>query len=481
MTNKAQGAKKPVPNPPLNGLQLWLDAQDFGTVTLGAGDVVTAWADKSGKGVDVSQGTDANRPIFRTAGISGSNDNVVIEWDGSNDLLEAANFGNGSDFLTNEFTVVSVGFTLGGDQREVLTITGGNVNLQVKLNTSFECLYIGANLLADTSTGGTMSTETLEVLAIRRDSTEQINRINGVQTGVDAALAANANDQTSLNLDIGAAGAIRVWDGPLGEILVWNRALTDFELEREEQRLADKWGLDRPPLNGLQLWLDAQDQSTITKTVSDEVTTWADKSAKGIDVTQAVTAEKPIFREFGISGSNGKPVIEFDGSNDRLVGAGFGATNDFNTNEFTFLVVAFNTDDSALKQMCIVRDLGGDPDENTQMVINLTVAQVFYQDPGAVSDLASGGSPSLTTLELYTGIRDSSDQILRINSIQVAIDAALGAGALTSASFPISVGDSATETRPWDGPIGELIIWNRALTAAELATQEARLIKKWKI
>ena len=81
---------------------------------------------------------------------------------------------------------------------------------------------------------------------------------------------------------------------------------------------------------GLQLWLDGSDIATLfqdsAKTTpvtsdGDVVGAMADKSGNGNDVVEATTANKPIYKT-GIE--NGKSVVRFDGTDDKLTSAGFG-------------------------------------------------------------------------------------------------------------------------------------------------------------
>ncbi|MDB3959157.1 hypothetical protein N9408_09640, partial [Opitutales bacterium] len=80
----------------------------------------------------------------------------------------------------------------------------------------------------------------------------------------------------------------------------------------------------------LELWLDASDTSTITHT-SNAVSKWADKSGNENNATQSTTANKPTLIGTGL---NGKSVISFDGSDDRLDGSGLGSNS-----ELTFFAV----------------------------------------------------------------------------------------------------------------------------------------------
>jgi hypothetical protein len=70
------------------------------------------------------------------------------------------------------------------------------------------------------------------------------------------------------------------------------------------------------------LWLDAADASTVT-TVSGAVSQWNDKSGNGRNISQSTANQRPTFTS---SGLNGKPTLDFDGSNDVLLNASVGAS-----------------------------------------------------------------------------------------------------------------------------------------------------------
>lgn len=67
----------------ITGLELWLDAQDAGTITV-TGSGVSSWTDKSGNSNDVGQATDADRPTQST--VNGKNGITFA----ASDLLELA-------------------------------------------------------------------------------------------------------------------------------------------------------------------------------------------------------------------------------------------------------------------------------------------------------------------------------------------------------------------------------------------------------
>ncbi len=66
--------------------------------------------------------------------------------------------------------------------------------------------------------------------------------------------------------------------------------------------------------SSLKLWLDADDQSTVTQNAG-AVSQWADKSGNGGDFTQATAILQPTYSAAAIGG---KSAITFDGSDDSL-------------------------------------------------------------------------------------------------------------------------------------------------------------------
>src|SRR5262245_37132262 len=70
-------------------------------------------------------------------------------------------------------------------------------------------------------------------------------------------------------------------------------------------------------VSGLVVWLRAD---ALGLNDGDPVGTWTDGSGNGRDLTQATAAKKPTYKTNIV---NGKPVVRFDGVDDRLKAAGF--------------------------------------------------------------------------------------------------------------------------------------------------------------
>jgi hypothetical protein len=80
------------------GKRQWLDASDSATLTL-SGSNITAWADKSGNGYNLTQGTAANQPTKASAIFNGLD---VVRF---NDVSDFMSFSMGTTTLSNCFIV----------------------------------------------------------------------------------------------------------------------------------------------------------------------------------------------------------------------------------------------------------------------------------------------------------------------------------------------------------------------------------------
>jgi Ca2+-binding RTX toxin-like protein len=71
-----------------------------------------------------------------------------------------------------------------------------------------------------------------------------------------------------------------------------------------------------PQINGLQLWLDASDPTTLVTDALGGVQQWNDKSGLGNNAFQTVGLDRPAVNATAL---NGKPAIRFDGAGDGLI------------------------------------------------------------------------------------------------------------------------------------------------------------------
>lgn len=106
------------------GLKLWLKAD---SLVLSNNDPVATWADSSGNGNDVTQGTGGLRPLYK-ASVAGLNNKPTVEFDGTDDVLTNTGLLTGGNFPTSTATLFIVFSPLniggGGGVQYGITATG---------------------------------------------------------------------------------------------------------------------------------------------------------------------------------------------------------------------------------------------------------------------------------------------------------------------------------------------------------------------
>lgn len=220
---------------------------------------------------------------------------------------------------------------------------------------------------------------------------------------------------------------------------------------------------------GLQLWLDASLPETVTRDASNKVSAWRDKSPYGRNSVQATSAAQPTFQSTGISGL---PAINFDGVDDFLAFSDQ-TLNYIASSSFTIIYVASkpaNTNTFVI---------GGTASGTRNNLVTGYVSSNTYKfgfgvdDQNAIVPVGVVGTP-----EIYTLVYSNADNSRRVrrNSTDVAVGAS--AGGLTNMTGQVLGRFSATFGA---FKIGELLIYNRALTVGEYISVERDLISKWAI
>lgn len=241
---------------------MWFDASDISTITISTG--VSEWRDRSGNGRTFTQTTASKQPAYNETGFNGR---PTLIFDGANSLLS----GGASSAMTQFATTGSWAVFYAGQA----TSTYRNANA-----------YLANGFWGDTGaylSGGVMNSpdvlftfsydgtvdvveaaytfDTPAVIENSLDGTNIRTRVNG---GTAAALASGATLSASSALQIGgqynaAAGAPRVLNGRISEMLFMRSYLQSYERQLVEGYLGWKWGIplaadhpftNRPPLIG---------------------------------------------------------------------------------------------------------------------------------------------------------------------------------------------------------------------------------------
>jgi hypothetical protein len=246
----------------LDGLALWLDASDESTINAGSpvdDDRVSAWADKSANGYDATQGTNDNRPTFKTAIHNGLS---CVQFDPTSfpqfmDLATALGMLRNVPGVTVASMVYvtepSVSDLLAvGDPilaNPVLTYTSHSTDVVIFAYNDYSG-YIAPSFNRDSGVTFAIpyiSTAAADFLtgAGACDTNTQGAGIGAMENGLD--VLGPTPDADSPVVRIGSAYApdppIAGWTGYLGELIVYDRALNPVERRQLFDYLVEKWGV----------------------------------------------------------------------------------------------------------------------------------------------------------------------------------------------------------------------------------------------
>jgi hypothetical protein len=238
---------------------------------------------------------------------------------------------------------------------------------------------------------------------------------------------------------------------------------------------------------GCQLWLDAADTATISLSGS-AVTQWNDKSGNSRNFAQGTAGNRPLS---GTRTQNGKNVIDFDGTDDRLVSSSASSTWTFlHDGSLYTLFVAVERDVTAGSQD-IIGNNGNASNQTGVVLSNFSTGGINHYITRSVSgqppvDNATGivisgfyyssvvANPGTGTASNRSAIRYKSGSPIQ-NNVQTYAPAG------GSPSNDLAIGDSKGNTTnlPWNGAIGEILIYNSQLNATDLGLVNSYLAAKW--
>ena len=232
------------------GLALWLDASDTATITLDGSNNVSQWNDKSGNGKHATQATTLNRPSG-TATISGLG---AIGFDGTNDCLQVASLALPSSitiFLVYTQTNSTTKLFFMEHSADAAANDGVFVYGSIPSTTIRRSGAATSNTPApQTPTQGTAARQTTvmfdrtlaadgKIARFWRDGTESTMVASGTNSGVTVA---SSTATTTLNIGSRNGGASLPFQGSLGDLLIYDSALSSTNRQAVEAYLKAKWG-----------------------------------------------------------------------------------------------------------------------------------------------------------------------------------------------------------------------------------------------
>lgn len=239
----------------LSGLTLWLDADDSDTITLNGSDV-SQWDDKSVSGNNATQSTANDQPLYDTASINNKN---AVYFDGVSEFLDLDSLTS----VTNDFTIfVVIEFDVAVSNPTNTTPAEGILGDSVSDPTPRGWLFTG-------EVSGSASQETLSfgsvdgagqggIEYLRTNIAAVPKVISGRLTGTGMSIQIDGVNQTVFEASSGIQpGELFQFDmigahaptpanflaAKIGEIVHYDRSLTDDERTAVTNYLKAKWGI----------------------------------------------------------------------------------------------------------------------------------------------------------------------------------------------------------------------------------------------
>ncbi|MCS7305833.1 MAG: LamG domain-containing protein [Thermoguttaceae bacterium] len=225
------------------------------------------------------------------------------------------------------------------------------------------------------------------------------------------------------------------------------------------------------PTTGLSVWLKSD--AGLVVDGSGYVQTWQDQSGQGNHATQSTSGIQPSKVDNFWAG---RPVVRFDGSDDRLqlpTTAGLGIQN----HDYEMFLVA-RSQSSGIQFI-----ISGGVNEHYEVHLNSTAGGQgvrFIPNPPWTTQAVDYGTHQQFTNGAFHafGARvDGNIGYIRVNGVQ-STDTATGAQSTQNVNLYLGTRGNAA-SYPLGGDLAEVLIYKRALTPAERTQVETYLMDRW--
>lgn len=466
------------------GCTLWLDANDSSSITK-SGSNITTWRDKSGSGFSATNGSSTGPTTTTTT------NRTYVTFNGTTNFLQTS-----LTLTTNNhsFMLVYKPSSLTKNSLLRAQATAGYIvfpyytaALKNAYITSFDGSGAGSIDSANSNLDPSASTSQFNVVTITIATGAQAIFNNGTSQATNTQTISST---TSDAFYIGAwVGTSQFFQGDVGEILIFNRAVTSTERVQIEGYLAWKWGLQanldvghtyisrgptlsyfRPSdISNCDIWFDAADVSTITGTTT--VTAWKNK---GSITMNAINATGSCTSGNSYNGLN--YIASPAGTEMRFTCA-------ITAQSRTWFVVARNktTLTTAPNYWAFVNQTAGSGQDGMYAYNNGTGSYTFLEGP---SGSATGyiRTDNLTNPYLVVNLitsqhsTTSSENYIGVNGNSYFIVNNVAASGYATTSLAYSINTAVYNTA---SDYFEIIHYNASLTTQQRQTVEGYLAWKW--
>jgi|GEM_PF-4306931 len=471
---------------PVNGgLQLWLDSSDYSTlysdsscsISSAVNGGVSCWKDKSGYARNATAG---DAPTYKT---NAQNGKPVLEFNGTSNYLTVSTSLLNS--LSSDVTMFIIASTSLVKNSSIIDSYPDRASPRFNLHMPWSDNNIywdaGNNNAGGEVTASWNAGYTGNYYVWSFSGSSALSNISITQNGTIIGTSAGStsfNFGTSYNLDIGANRPSSFYKGNIGEILIYNRTLNQPENDRVNRYLANKWGIANVTL-GMQLWLDASDDTTVFSdagcssiaSANGSVSCWKDNSGHG---NNAVAGNSPTFKTNIMNGLSG---ISFNGSTNYLSVANNSSIA--LTGDMTIFGVMNFTDYSGW-QTFISKTNNNAPSSYDYYFNTSTGLPSFLRGNGSIASGVGGSvSPTAGVVNLVE-VKSSGTNVyhyLNGNSNGNGIFSVT----LNDTSNNMLIGTRADGFTRMKGTMGEIILYNKSLSLTENDAINSYLGNKWGI
>jgi hypothetical protein len=328
---------------------------------------------------------------------------------------------------------------------------------------------------------------TLALVSANLSPTYQYVGVNGSYVSTSAGTLSSFNMS---NIGIGQNNVNSYFNGAVGEVLLYYGALTPFDRQKVEGYLGWKWNLQGSmptyhpfktaaptsasvfspsSFGGLQLWLDAADTTTVTLT-GGRVSSWADKSGNGYNATSTIRGSNIVFS----TSINSLSTLYFNSTS--IYGTFSPAYTGSNTH--SFFVGNFDTGAAGYNRVLAMGVLGAADHNNILYTSAFTRAsntsQIVAERNGSVVTSVTNTSPFLASAYNTPGSRG-----INANGGSITSNAS-SSGPFNLSNYVIGgPTDTGAAGEYFIGRVGEVLVYNTALSTDDRQTVEGYLAWKW--
>jgi hypothetical protein len=480
------------------GCALWLDAADASTLTL-SNNTVAQWADKSGNSNNATQPIGSNQPAYS---------NSFIFLNGVNQFFNVnldflAGVSHNSFIVLRNFNYTNIYGSANGDS--------GNRSLHVgfQFAGAYRMNYWGNDWYPAIRSNYRVNQINLLNFNWINDTSKIIYANGGLesniaQRGIIGTMAGGGRIGNVANSTNAFSPAFI--NANIYEILMYTGTLTTAQRQQVEGYLASKWGIlgslapsnpfrgnirtliypnitiSRPLVHsvarnnvrwaptqipGCALWLDAADATSVT-VLNGNATQWRDKSGLSNNGTATGTI---AYRSAAINTFN---AMSYSGA----VSTYFRGSNSNSTNVLTCFSVATMNSGTYASGRILSLGLAGTFDyNNTRYCAAIERGGAGINAFRASAPLGTSALPGFAVPFLCCSLFNGTNHTMFVNGIAGTTVASTGNFAYRVYNIGNSLGEENLVY--WNGFIGEVIVYNSALSTRQRQQVEGYLAYKW--